>query len=958
MSAPFWQLLKPPKIWHLAALGILCFCWQAGRVNAQCSVFLGNDTTFCTGNNLLLDAGPGFTTYNWSNNTTNQTLNVTASGTYTVTASVFSNNVITNGDFSQGNVAFTTQYTYNPTTLWNAGTYTVGPNPNSVHPNFPAYPDHTTGTGNYLIVNGSPIAGQQVWCQTVTVNANTWYNFSAWVLTLVASNPAILQFSINGSTIGTPYSAPSNPGVWAPFNATWFSGTNTSATICVVNQNTAGGGNDFGLDDISFSEATCTAIDTIVVTILPNSDATITAPSLLCDNANPVNLTAADPGGTWTVNGNSNAGVFDPAQAIVGNNQVTYTIPGICGDTDQVNIQVDTAPNPTITPVGPFCSVSSSLPLTTATPGGVWNGTGVSSLGVFDPANANVGNNQIIYSFAGNCPASDTLDIVVNQSQDATITPALPLCISNLAINLNAADPGGTWTGTGITDPIAGTFDPATAGTGNHTITYSIGGMCGDTHSIPMQVWGLPDPTVFPPGIICDNAGIQTLQSLIPGGTWSGNGIINPQTGFFDPTTSGLGSHTIQYLISDTNNCADSTSFNVTVNASVNSNILPPGDFCISDPAVMLSSIDPGGIWSGSGIQNNTTGLFDAAAAGVGTHQITYGIAGTCGDTSSLSVTVHDLPNTQILNVGPYCANLPAFNLQAATPGGNWQGSGISSQNLGTFDPNVAGPGLHTIIYSLLDSNGCFNSSSLDLTINPYADPTILTEPSFCIGDASFDMQALDPGGIWAGMGITNNLSGTFLPGDAGAGIHMITYSTGGNCPDADTVWIEVSENPILELPPDTSICGVSFLIEPGNTYSSYVWHDGYTGSDYLVRKPGYYILQVENDFGCVAVDTMFIGLDCPDAHIWIPKAFTPDGDGLNDAFQVYGEYIEDFSIRIFDRWGQMVYRNVDFSFQWDGTHQGKMCPIGTYTYRVEYKGYTNNLFETKELYGQVTLVR
>ena len=105
-----------------------------------------------------------------------------------------------------------------------------------------------------MVVDGSPIANQEVWCQTVQVRANTNYAFSTWVSTVLPSNPARLQFSINGQALGSPFSPPLNTCVWRQFYATWTSGAEVEAEICVVNQNTNPDGNDFALDDFSFVE--------------------------------------------------------------------------------------------------------------------------------------------------------------------------------------------------------------------------------------------------------------------------------------------------------------------------------------------------------------------------------------------------------------------------------------------------------------------------------------------------------------------------------------------------------------------------------------------------------------------------------------------------------------------------------------------------------------------------------
>ncbi|HJW28682.1 MAG TPA: hypothetical protein VJ508_05455, partial [Saprospiraceae bacterium] len=145
------------------------------------------------------------------------------------------------------------------------GTYTVINNPNLVHNGFSACGDHTTGTGNMMVVNGAANL-QDIWCQTVNVLPNNFYNISAWVASVNPASPAQLQFSINGDPIGNVVNAISTPCVWIPFNATWNSGASTTATICILNLNTAAGGNDFALDDISMI-GLCSVSDDVEITL-------------------------------------------------------------------------------------------------------------------------------------------------------------------------------------------------------------------------------------------------------------------------------------------------------------------------------------------------------------------------------------------------------------------------------------------------------------------------------------------------------------------------------------------------------------------------------------------------------------------------------------------------------------------------------------------------------------------
>lgn len=163
--------------------------------------------------------------------------------------------LVKNGSFSSGNTQFTSGYSYCTAAncLYPEGYYSVGTNANYYHGNFVGR-DHTTGTGNFIIVNGTGVPNTIVWSQNITVKPSTSYNFAAWVMTLVASSPAKLQFQINGTTIGSVFDAPTATQTWQSFANTWTSGASTTATITILNQNTTLAGNDFGIDDISFIE--------------------------------------------------------------------------------------------------------------------------------------------------------------------------------------------------------------------------------------------------------------------------------------------------------------------------------------------------------------------------------------------------------------------------------------------------------------------------------------------------------------------------------------------------------------------------------------------------------------------------------------------------------------------------------------------------------------------------------
>ena len=188
------------------------------------------------------------------------------------TSAAASPNLVTNGDFEAGNTGFTSEYDYfdyaaNPGLDMGEAKYTVATNAVLPHHLFTSFADHTSGAGNYMVVNGSSLAGTVVWTQTLFVTTDTNYNFSAWLASVYAASPASLQMVVTsftasrstlpsfGDTVLGTFAASGTPRAWNNITASFNSGSASMINISFVNQNTDLDGNDFGLDDISLSLA-------------------------------------------------------------------------------------------------------------------------------------------------------------------------------------------------------------------------------------------------------------------------------------------------------------------------------------------------------------------------------------------------------------------------------------------------------------------------------------------------------------------------------------------------------------------------------------------------------------------------------------------------------------------------------------------------------------------------------
>jgi hypothetical protein len=173
-----------------------------------------------------------------------------------IATDAFASNILVNGNFENGATGFSTGYVHgddSARSLVPEGAYEIGSDPNQYHSDFAAV---TAQDGNaMMIVNGATWGNAVVWSQSdLAVQANTTYYFSAWVASVIAGAPATLGLRINGQDLGT-FQATGDTS-WQQFSTTWYSGSDTTAVLALVDKNTIAVGNDFALDNLYFDALT------------------------------------------------------------------------------------------------------------------------------------------------------------------------------------------------------------------------------------------------------------------------------------------------------------------------------------------------------------------------------------------------------------------------------------------------------------------------------------------------------------------------------------------------------------------------------------------------------------------------------------------------------------------------------------------------------------------------------
>jgi gliding motility-associated-like protein len=177
----------------------------------------------------------------------------------------------------------------------------------------------------------------------------------------------------------------------------------------------------------------------------------------------------------------------------------------------------------------------------------------------------------------------------------------------------------------------------------------------------------------------------------------------------------------------------------------------------------------------------------------------------------------------------------------------------------------------------------------------------------------------------------------------ADAGDYTLLATDFMHCTDQKTIHIYVSKNPVAAFHGiDTLEMHVGDVLDAGAGMASYSWNAGDTIEYTIINNEGIYEVEMESLFGCLGRDSIYIKLtsdEIPSNNIFIPNAFSPDGDGLNDIFMATAtsDYIQKFHMLIFDRWGGQIFESNDIMLGWDGRLHGKLCPGDMYTYKITY---------------------
>lgn len=575
-------------------------------------------------------------------------------------------------------------------------------------------------------------------------------------------------------------------------------------------------------------------------------------------------------------------------------------------------------------------------------------------------------------------PVVTTAIILIVPYPDATITPVAKMCANDPPVTLTAHDPGGDWSGPGVT---GSSFNPAVAGPGAHVIKYEVTNAdgCSDTDETTITVAPVPDATITPVGTLCFTDKVIVLTAVHNGGIWSGPGVVGNT---FDPAVAGFGNHIIKYKITNADGCTDSDQITITV-AVPDATINPVDTLCITSPGITLTAHDLGGVWSGPGVVGNT---FYPAVAGVGDHIIKYEIINPdCQDWDNAIITVVPFPVVNIDNVGTQYLNGPTITINATPAGGIFSGPGLTGN---VFDPNAAGLGTHIIKYETIpDRYGCMGEDTIHIRVEMPPFPVADFEPDttgcspltvhfrnkslygetyiWGFGDGQFSVQK-------------NPVHTYYVPGNYI--VKLIVYNIAGESVHNGIVTVYQNPSAIFDAYPKDVVNNEQIVVFYNSSMydTLYLWNfgDGQTSTEknpyHKYEEEGTYhvSLLVTSADGCI--DTAFmdtpIKVEWKEGYIKFPNVFKwnetgPTGGAwrvgvypeMDFVFRPFYENVTDYKLQIFNRWGVLIYESYDLYKGWDGYFgNGKLAVQGVYVWKVSGRYADGNYFD---VVGDVTFL-
>lgn len=545
------------------------------------------------------------------------------------------------------------------------------------------------------------------------------------------------------------------------------------------------------------------------------------------------------------------------------------------------------------------------------------------------------------------CSASATVTVTVNEAPEVDAVVTDPQCggadgTIELTITSSSTDLSYAWSNGAATaelsDLLSGSYtvtvtDNSSGCTAEATYTLS----STDAPMIDDLVIVDPSCGASDGGItITASGGSGTLQYSVDGGlSFQPSGTFN-----------GLGSGSYALVVSDAEGCA------VTENVDLSSEDAPSIQSVVvvdptcagNDGSITITAAGGTGDLAYS-INGGTDPVpsGDFPSLGPGTYVVVVSDTEGCQSTQTVVLATPELPSIpSVATEAPDCGEANgSITISAANGTPPYQYSidgGVNSSAFGSFMGLPAG----TYAVQVTDAAGCEASDEVVLSSPPVLGQD---EASICAGESLFLGGALQ----------------------TTSGSYQNTFTTAAGCDSIVTTQLTVHPLPVagfIVTPLTAPVASPTFTVLNGAGSNvvewAYTWGDGTEMTDpsgqHTYGGPGQYVISqiVTSDQGCVNSFSVTVTV-ADEFRFYIPNAFTPDGDGVNDFFAGVGTGVVSWEMLIFNRWGELIHTTTNEGQPWDGMAGGEPAQQGVYPYLFRV---TNNEAITVEYRGHVTLLR
>jgi gliding motility-associated-like protein len=486
----------------------------------------------------------------------------------------------------------------------------------------------------------------------------------------------------------------------------------------------------------------------------------------------------------------------------------------------------------------------------------------------------------------------------------------------------------------------------------------------------------------------CNGGNNGSATVFVSGGTTSYTYTWTPNAGA-GSNVSNLTAGGYAILVTDNNGCTVTSSVSISEPSQITSTSTKTDVNCNGASDGTISINTTGGTPSVSGYRYtwnpNVSDSSTAINLSAGNYAITVSDSLLC--TTTVAVTISEpasmILNGVVLNATCYLGTDGRITV-TATGGASPYSYQISSDNGVTFTNNANNVFTNltnqSYIVRVSDANSCSIDQTYVVTAPVAITAQFVTDSVSCFGDSDGSVRVINTiggnGGYIYQLAAITNSSGVFT--NLGSGTYPLVITDSKNCTvtfnpvvgEPEELLLDITANPssayqdsiviklgdIVQLNANTNYSNVVFQWTPSMGLSCDDCDDPLLATNYSIKYTvKATVIPVRKE--CIATKSLAVTV-LKDYQLYIPNSFTPNGDGVNDMYEIFGNkaIIKFWSFDLYNRWGEKVFESNDINFQWDGRYKGVPVSQGVYVYHLNVV-FIDNHKET-DLRGSITILK